>query len=422
MALKKIPIKNFPSKIVLVFVCVFLGSVFLIFAKWCFGNSISTQVSENVLAEFAVSLAPADPQTHYSLAVVNESTFLPEGFVRSLGEFQLALSLSPHDYRLWLAFAKALERSGDASGAENALNKALELAPNYAHVHWAYGNFMLRQGKTDEAFAEIRKAAESNNTYLQPAVSAAWQFLGGDLTRIRQFFGTSPELNSMLALFLANEKRFDESVEIWNSLDSADVKTRFKETGNQVFQQMVAAKKYRHAIDIYNSISAESDPGFAKERISNGSFEKDVKPENSNVFEWQLGAGVQPQILFDEIQKSAGNRSLVVVLNSADGRDFRNISQIVVVQPGKKYGFSFAYKSALKTSATFRWEVADSGGKVLSESEAVAQESDWKRVEMSFTAPQDSESITVSLVRAACRDTICPISGKIWFDDFRLSF
>jgi tetratricopeptide (TPR) repeat protein len=420
--LKKIPIKTFLSKFVLVVFSVFLGSSFLIFAKWCFGNSISTQVSENVLAEFAVNLAPADPQTHYSLAVVNESTFLPEGFAKSSDEFQRALSLSPYDYRLWLSVAKTLERSGDANGAESAFNKSLELAPNYAHVHWAYGNFMLRQGKTEKAFAEIRKAAQSNNIYLQPAISAAWEFLNGDLTKIRQFFGASPELNSMLALFLTHEKRFDEALEIWNSLDSADVKTRFMETGNQVFQQMVAAKKYRHAIEVYNSISAESDLSFAKERIFNGSFEKDVKPENANVFDWQLGTAVQPQILFDAVQKSEGNRSLVVVLNSTDGSDFRNISQIVVVRPGGKYRLSFAYKSELKTSATFRWEVADSEGKLLSESDAVAKESDWQRVDMSFTTPQNSESITIGLARAACRDTICPISGKVWFDDFRLSF
>ncbi len=422
MATKIISVKSLFSKLALLIPCLVLCSLLIVFAKWCLGNAISTQVTENTLAEFSVTLAPSDPQTHYALAVVNEKTFLPEDLEKSVSEYQRALALSPHDYRLWLSLATALERIGDSNGADVVFKRSLELAPNYAQVAWAYGNYMLRQGNTDAAFVEIRKAAESNNTYLQPAVSAAWQFLRGDLTEVRKVFGASPEFNSMLASFLASEKRFDESMEIWTALDEKDKKTRFKETGKQIFQDMVAGKRYRNAIEVFNGIASEPEQKYAKETISNGGFEKDVSPEQADVFDWQLGPGLQPQILFDEGQKFEGNRSLVVVFNSSDGRDFRTVSQTVVIQPGKNYELSFAYKSDLKTASTLRWEVIDSSGNILSETEAAEQRSNWNKTAISFTSPEMEDSVTIRLARVKCAPGICPITGRIWFDDFRLRF
>ncbi len=46
------------------------------FVKWCLANSIAAQVQLKEVAELSVALAPNDPQTHYSLAVLNEKTFL----------------------------------------------------------------------------------------------------------------------------------------------------------------------------------------------------------------------------------------------------------------------------------------------------------------------------------------------------------
>lgn len=422
MTSKTIPVKTFLAKPILIISCLIFSIGFIIFAKWCFGNSISTQVSESILAEFAISLAPSDPQTHYSLAVVKERTFLQEDQKGSLDAYLRSLSLSPHDYRLWLAVAKALDRSGQSIEAEFAFKKALQLAPNYAQVTWAYGNYLLRQGNTASAFVEIRKAAESNKSYLQPAVSIAWQFLQGDLAEIRKVFEASPELNSMLAVFLANEKRFEESAEIWNTLNDLEKSTRFIESGNTIFQNMVRAKKLHRAQEIFNGMASVDEEKFAKEQISNGSFEKDVKPSGANVFDWQLGTGIKPQVLFDERQKSEGNRSLVIEFNSSDGHDFRSLSQTVVIQPNKLYELSLSYRSELKTTTTLRWEVVDLEGNVIAETQAIENQSGWAKVSLPFSTPDAAEAVNIRLARVKCPQGICPITGRVWFDDFRLGY
>lgn len=420
MAVKSIKLETIAQRALLVGA----GFVFLIsvvfFVRWCFGYAIATQAISKELAEFAVSLAPNVPQSHFALAVLNEQTFLPEDLQKSLAEYEKAAALAPHDYRLWFALGKARERSGDAVGAHLALKRAVELAPNYARVRWAYGNVILRQGKTAEAFAEMRQAAEGEKTFINPLVATAWQIFDGDIAQIKQNIGDSTQINFALPTFLAKQNRFAEAFAIWDSLPAEAKKTTFKENGEDFFKQLIEAKKYRDAVRIKTNIRESAAENFAVGVISNGGFETDIKP-NTDVFGWQIADGVQPQIGFDIAQKQGGNQSLVIVFNSPNGQDFRALSQIVVVESGKSYGFEAVYKSILRTSATLKWEIVDvSDGKVLAATEAVAANAEWTNLKADFIVPENTQAVTIRLAREACKTTACPISGKIWFDDFNL--
>lgn len=360
------------------------------FAKWAFANTIATQaatqterVAPTEIGAFAVGLAPSDPQTHYALAVLYDKSFLPEDQLKSVKEYESAVAFAPNDFRLWLALGKARERNGDAAGAENALRKALSLAPGYSQVHWTLGNVLLRQGKREEAFAEIRKAAETDSTYPNPAISTAWQMFDGDISRIKQNLGESLPIKTALVTFLLKQK------------------------------------KYRAAMQTFTEINGTEK--FSVGKISNGGFESNEKSEETKDFEWQIADGAQPQIGVDASQKRGGNYSLGFVFNSADGKDFRAVSQLAAVEAGKKYVFETFYKAELKTSATLRWEIADaSDGKVLATTEAVSANTDWTSLKTEFTTPETAEAVIIRLVRDQCKTTVCGISGRIWFDDFGL--
>ncbi len=391
----------------------------LVFAKWCLANAIAAQSPLREVAELSVNLAPDDPQTHYALAVLDEKNFLPEDLAKSLAEFEQAAALAPHDFRLWLAFGKARERGGDAAGAELALRKASELAPNYAQVQWTLGNVLLRRGKSEEAFAEIRRAAENDAAYRIPAVTTAWQIFDGDVAQIKQNFGNSNFLKSAFAVFLAKQKQFDEAMDVWNSFIAAEKTTLFKQAGEELLKEMLAAKKFHFALKIQKEIYEPSVEDFAFGKIYNGSFEIDVKREQANAFDWQIADGNQPQIGFDDAQKHDGSRSLVMIFNSSDGKDFRQISQTVAVESKAKYVFGTFYKSELKTAATLRWEIADAAdGKILAATDAVSSIADWTNLKTEFTVPENTQAVTIRLMRENCKSIVCPIAGKIWFDDF----
>ena len=396
--------------------------IFLLFAvKWYFGNSIALRAADRNVAEFALDLAPNDPQTHYTLAVSDEKVFSPENLQKSLTEYERATALSPNDYRVWLGLGKARERSGDAAGAELALRKSLELAPNYAQVQWTLGNILLREGKTSEAFAELRKAVEGDIKFAAPTVATAGQIFDGNLAQISQNIGSSAQINFALVTYLANQKRFDEALEIWNSLPSEEKKTVFKESGEQFFAQLLAAGKYRNALQVENQISEADGASPALGKIYNGGFENDVNMTKPGVFEWQIPAGANPQIGFDDAQKHGGMRSLVIIFNSLDGREFRQILQLTAVESNKNYTLEFFYKSALKTSSTLKWEIVDvSDGKILAATNSIAADSDWTNLKTEFTTPENTEAVVLRLARDTCQSSICPIAGKVWFDDFNL--
>jgi len=111
----------------------------------------------------------------------------------------------------------------------------------------------------------------------------------------------------------------------------------------------------------------------------------------------------------------------VMIYNSVNSKDFRTVSQTVVVEARRTYAFELFYKSNLKTDAGLRWEVVDaSNGKVLAVTGTVANNADWTNLKAEFTASDDTQAVTFRLARQECKSVVCPISGKVWFDDFAI--
>jgi hypothetical protein len=392
------------------------------FVKWCLANAISVHADQPAIAELGIALAPSDPQPHFSSGALLEKTFIPQDISKSLAEYEKATALSPHNYLFWLALGKARERAGDREAAEKALRRAVELAPNYAHVRWTLGNVLVRRGKSDEGFGEIRRAAESDATFMAPAIASAWQIFDGDIAAVKKAIGDSPQTSAALAVFLAKQKRFDEALAAWNALPAEAKTTTFKQNGEALYNQLLTDKKYRSAVALYPQVNPNAAESFAVGRIDNGGFERDVKMREAMAFEWQIAEGAQPQIILDNQQKRGGERSLLFVYNSPDGKNLRGAAQTVAVEAGKKYRFSAFYKSDLKTTATLRWEISDAAdGKVLGVSGAVAEKADWTNLSTEFSTNAATEAVVIRLARADCKSAICPISGKIWFDDLEFA-
>lgn len=389
--------------------------------KWYLANTIATQTEYTEAAEYAVALAPRDPRTHYTLAALRERSFLSDDLPKALEEYEKAVSLAPDDFRLWFDLGKAREHAGDSAGAEKALRKALELAPNYSRIHWTLGNLLLREGNTEEAFVEIRKAVENDPDYANPAVTTVWQFFDGNTALISQKIGDSNQIKSALAIFLAGQKRFDEALAVWNQLPASEKKTIYAGDGKQFLQSLVAAKRYRDALSVQTQIDQPETEKPETGKFSNGGFEANISPTDTAIFGWKIADGLQPQIGFDDQQKHGGSRSLVIVFNSPDGRDFRNVQQLIPVESGQHYNFETFMRADLKSPATVKWEIVDAADdKILASTAAVPNSSDWAALTAAFTTAPTTQAVIIRLARVTCPTTLCPITDKVWFDDFNL--
>ena len=156
--------------------------------RWYVGNTLaeytSTPDPDGIeMARLATRWAPGNARAHWRLGSLQERNFSTANMAAAIAEYRLAVEVGPYDFRYWLELGRALEAAGDRENGEKALRRAVELAPAYSQPRWQYGNVLLRQGRTDEAFAQLSRAAETDSRMLAPVFGLAAQILGEDRPR-----------------------------------------------------------------------------------------------------------------------------------------------------------------------------------------------------------------------------------------------
>lgn len=411
-------------------VFIVVGCVWSLFAlRWYLGNTLAEYFNAGQndldLAQTARSLAPKDPLTHWRLGQVSLKRLPLDQLARALPEFERAVSLSPNDYRLWVALGTAREQAGDVAGGEQALREAVRLAPSYAYPHWYLGNLLLRSNRYDEAFAELRLASEANpedlQTQLFSLVSAVY---GNDFEALKNAIGTKPETRAQFAIYLFAQKKFDEGLRIWNSL-SFEEKKASKAAGDSILASLISNLRVHDAVNVWNDLAVGSTTRVEPDRITDGGFEDQVAYSPEMVFGWQVKNAPQMEIAIDPSTSHTGSRSLRIVFQIRSQGEQLNASQLVPVANNSEYEFECYVKtSKLQTGGPPYIQITDSGnGAVLvATPPAPNGDTDWNRVAVTFKTGEKTEAITIKIVRAACEDDskVCPIFGSIWYDDFSI--
>ncbi len=418
MAIHLLKIRAPYSRVIIVLAGVLCISCLWFTVKWNFANALSSRTDEKEIAEMALSLAPDDPQTHFAVAVIYQKTFEDSDVKRSLAEYEQSAALSPNNYICWLELGQARERSGDTGGGLAALKKALELAPNYADVQWAYGNALLRSGNAEAAFEQIAKAAAGKPGLANAAVITAMTAFDGDAEKVRRTLGGTPDVSGAMASYFAGLDKFADAVAAWGSIPEPDRRTVFKDTGNALANKLLSAKQFRFAAAVFGDVS---DVRTSVGSVFDGGFETGVKLREAGAFEWLIAAGAEPQIALSTAQKHSGTNSLLFAFNTVKAAEFRIVSQRVAVEPNAAYAFEAFGRSELKAAVTVRWEIVDAAdGKVIAKTEPIAPVGEWASLTAQFVVPATSDGVFVRLVRSDCPSSVCPITGRVWFDDISI--
>ncbi len=406
--------------------------------RWYVGNFVAEyapqigdeNVSEEELAaaqlqtaETAMRLAPDDPWTHWVVAGLKKNSLDQHALEDSLRHFEEAARLAPNDYRFWVSLGRARAQAGDSAGGEQALRRAVELAPAYADPRWHLGNLLLRAGRGDEAFTELRRAAEADPKLRPQIFSAAWVVFGEDVDAINRAAGGSAAARAELAVYVAGRGRFDDALRLWASL-TPDEKREQRASGLSVVDALLAAKRHRSALELARDVGGRDALKANVGEVSNPGFEEDIDPASSNPFDWKVKSVPQAAIGFDQSAKHGGARSLRVAFKSPSVLVFTNISQTVVVEPGQTYRLEFYVRTDdLKSGGTPLVEVLDGadGKTVLGATPALENGTqDWQPQTLEFKAPPGSEAVLIRVRREKCDDAVCPIFGLVWYDDFNL--
>lgn len=395
--------------------------------RWYVGNTIAEYFHPEdhrlETAQMAVNLAPNDPLPHWRLGNLALKELPPDQISIVVAEYEKAVSLSPHDYRLWMEFGSALEQAGDFEKAEKALREAVKLAPSYAYPRWYLGNLLLRTDRYTEGFAELQRASEQNTQFQPQLFNLAWQLNKTDFNALRAAVGNTPGIRAAFAQYLVERGRYDDGLRIWNSLSDVEKKeSRF--AADPIIASLISAQRYHTATEIWNQVAP--GPSYQAElgHVLDGGFENNLAHGPGAVFGWQVQQNSQVQVGIDPGQGHSGNRSLRVYFQVRSHIDMIDVTQLLPVMPNTEYDFECYLKTdKLESAETPVVSIVNAADEAVlaASSPAPSGTNSWQRIPLSFKTGEKTEAVKVKMVRNSCADSpVCPIFGTVWYDDFDL--
>jgi hypothetical protein len=310
-----------------------------------------------------------------------------------------------------------------------ALRRAAELAPSYAAPRWHLGNALLRVGRNEEAFAELRRAGDvSPDVYRPQMFNLAWTVFDGDVRKVLDAVGDSPSARGGFIMYLVGRKYFDDAIKLWRAL-GADVQRDQSAVGGRLLQSLAEVRRYHDALSVERDLLAASEESQLRPsdlsvgQITNGGFESGVSAPGAIMFDWQVTPTAGATLSLDARSPHGGARSLRVSFEAADTVNFRNVSQLVAVEPQSRYRLEFYVRTQdLKSASTLVATVSDAAEPdrpLASTKPLPLGTADWQQTTLEF-ATGKTEGIIVRVERPGCDSPLCPAFGKVWYDDFNL--
>ena len=395
--------------------------------RWYIGNVVadyapSAEEGGIDMASLGVRWAPADPFTHWRLASLEEENFSAENLANAVREYELAVILSPHDYRYWMELGRGLDATGDTGGAEKALRRAVELAPAYSHPRWYFGNMLLREGRLNEAFEQLRPAARNDDAMRPQVFSLAWQAFDKDVDAIVRVVCHSSLERIQFANYLISADAFDDAMRVWISISPAERKEQ-RALGEQLQQTLLDKKQFRRSLDVMRDLAPDAARLPVAEQFWNGGFEDAALTPGVKPFGWTIDSRPQVHVDIDK-RPHGGQNSLRFVFRVPNKSDANQVSQTIAVEPAIAYRFEcYARTENLNSAGTPVITILDAADNTtLASSQPLPTgTTDWQRITFDFKTRTKSEGIILSFSRAACEATqLCPIFGTVWYDDFNL--
>ncbi|HYE66836.1 MAG TPA: tetratricopeptide repeat protein [Pyrinomonadaceae bacterium] len=376
-------------------------------------SNYSMMTGTLALADEAVNLNPADPQAYYARAVVLSGR---DEFAEAAREYERAIASRPQDYFLWLALGRTRDQVDDEQGALVAFKEAVRLAPHYAQPRWQLGNLLLRAGRYDEAFAELRRAAQSDPELFPAVIDLAWGAYDGDAPAVeRALRPETPADRLALARFFIKQGSTTEAIRLFRAAGDVSDQDR-----RALLDELIAAGRFNEAFEVW----ASGGHGGRVATITDGDFESETFLRGPG-FGWQLNNIEALRVSLERGESRHGAQSMLLEFSGKSEPSSPIITQLVLVEPDTRYRLSFAVRTReLVTGGLPVVAIADAspGDKsTLAQSAPLPQDtSDWQDYAVEFNTSKTTSAIRIMVRRLNCTEVLCPIFGRVWLDDFAL--
>jgi len=332
-----------------------------------------------------------------------------------------AVALDPYSADALLDLASAYDGEGNVSEARAAFIAAQRAYPVSAEAAWSYGNFLLRQGETDAALAQLRKSLELDPKRSAEAFSRAFSAVS-DLNKVLdKMVPATPDAYLPILQLLSAPGTLADAELVWYRLVGLHRKVPLREMV-PFFDAVIhdrrpddAARLWPQAVAIMQN---PPPPDPANSVLWDGGFESGY---SGGGFSWGFTPLARDvQIGWDRSQKHSGEQSMRILFNGRENLRFSGLCHQFAPEGGQHYLLSAWVKTqALSSSEGIRLEIqAFSGnGVVTAESDEIHGTQDWTELQLRWDAPPDSGFGSVCIARNMSDKPGSDIQGAAWIDD-----
>jgi len=375
--------------------------------------------------ERATQIEPGNARNWYLLGRYLQYSFEDANPQRAISSYIKSLEIDPRATSTWLELAATYESEGNDVAAGKAFISAKQTYPLSAEVSWRYGNFLLRQGELEPAFAEIRRSVEADPGRAAEAVSRCLRVEPDANVILDRVLPAKSDVYIAVMEDLAQDRQIENALKVWTRIvamhpriplhDAFQVVMELRGTG----QASEAHKVWEQAVELAGLADLE---GPKNSMVWDGGFESDVT--GGETYAWRFArTSSSAQIGFDTQERYSGKRSLRVSFDGSSDVAFYDVCQTVPTEAGKAYELSAWMKSRdLTTDQGVRIDLRPGiAGQTGATTADVRGTQPWTRFAVVWPAAKENQETQICLRRDASDQEDNKIRGTAWVDDVALT-
>jgi tetratricopeptide (TPR) repeat protein len=373
--------------------------------------------------ERGAALEPGNAEAWDLLGRHHQLDFVNADPLQELADYQRAVQDDPLSAIYWMNLAGAYEANGDLGSAQNAFERARSVYPLSAEVAWNYGNFLLRQGKEEEGYAEIHHAVQSDPSLLALAISRVWRSSHDVNVLLDQVLPANVDAYIQALDFFTSIRQSDAARSVWRRLISFGQLVALPRTFpflDELISDDRAADAKQVWIEALTAAGLPHDEPLNHSLVWDGGFSHDF---DNGGLGWRWNSSPGASIDFDAAPPSYGVRTVRLDFGGGNNLEITQPMQYVPVEPSHTYHFHAYMRTAeITTESGMRFSIVDPNhnNAVNALTENFTGSHPWTATDVELTTGPDTHFLLVRLLRFGSRLFDNKLSGTVWIADASL--
>ena len=375
------------------------------------------------IIERGAALEPGNAEAWDLLGRYRQLDFASADPQQELADYQHAVQDDPLSATFWMNLAGAYEANGDLGAAQNAFERAHSVYPLSAEVAWNYGNFLLRQEKEAEGYAEIRHAVQSDPRLLTLAISRVWRSSQDVNILLDQVLPADQDAYVQALNFFASIRQPDAALSVWRRMLALGKILALPRTFpflDELIQDDRSTDAKQVWIEALTAAGLPHEEPLNHSLVWNGGFSSDF---SNGGLGWRWNSPIGVAVDFDAAPPASGVRAVRLDFGGGTNLELSQPMQYVPVEPRRTYHFhAYMRTEEITTESGMRFSLVDPNhdDAVNMLTDNFVGSHNWTALDLDLTTSAQTHFLLLRLLRAGSRLFENKLSGTVWIADVSL--